>query len=206
MKNKSLMLGALIITLSVIIIGISGSYAYFTNSVTETNSANKGVSANSGNLKMDFTTSQYISATADSLIDDSQVTTKAHHTDFTVQFNNTTTVNSATYRLYLTDITMTNNFKSTYLKWALYDGTNKVAYGDFGSVSLMNGGSSCPTYSSGTPTSCTLSELPLINSVSLTKGTVKNYKLYIWLSNSEENQNSLLNGSFSAKVAFKATT
>ena len=51
-STKIYILGALIITVSLIIIGVSMSYAYFVNSVQEVNPDNKEVRISSGELEI----------------------------------------------------------------------------------------------------------------------------------------------------------
>ena len=93
---------------------------------------------------------------------------------------------------------MTENFKSSYVKWALYRANNTlVTQGDFSNVTLNGTGSGTHNASDITLAS---------ESITSVEGT-KSYKLYIWLSNDpDNNQISLLNGSLSAKVGFRATT
>ena len=196
-STKAFILGALVIVMSIVIIGISVSYSYYINIVEEVNSANQGVSVTSGELTMNFSTSQYISASAAGLIKDADILTKADYTAFSISLPSDADANSALYSLYLTDTSMTSNFKSSYLKWALYNGTTKVADGDFNSVTLSN--ESNGVYQA--------SDITLLNNVSIAKGNTTSYKLYVWLGYSEtENQNSLLEGSLSTKVGFRAVT
>lgn len=196
-SNKAYIFGALVITLSIIIIGISGSYAYFVNEVETKNATNRGVNVSSGDLAVDFTTSSSINADAASLINDSEITTKAHHTDFSISLPSTSKTDNAAYNLYLTDIKMTSNFKSSYLKWALYNGSTSVASGDFSGVALTNEVSGVFDGS----------DIILLANKAIAKGNTESYKLYIWLSNDpDNNQIELLEGQVSAKVAFKAVS
>ncbi|MDE5539368.1 MAG: hypothetical protein K2J20_02655 [Bacilli bacterium] len=196
-STKINVLGALIITMSLIIIGISGSYAYLVVGVTEVNSENKGVVVKSGALTMDFETTATFNANAIGLINDSDMATQAKSTSFTVNLPSTGKVDAAGYDLYLTDIRMSHNFKSPYLKWALYKGTTEVGSGDFNGVTLSN------------PTNNVYdaSRINLLQDVSISKGDTDSYKLYIWLSNDvNAQQNDLLNGALSVKVGFTAFT
>lgn len=187
-SSKAYIIGALVITVSLIVIGISMSYAYFANRVEEINPEKKGVTISSGNLDMTFATSATINATAAGLVNDTDITTKAEHTNFSITLPSTAKVASATYNLYLTDLNISNNLKSPYLKWSLYKNNTKVVDGNFASI--------------GTSTT-----LNLETAVTISKGTTNDYILYIWLSNDPNvNQTSLLSGTFSGKVGFKATT
>lgn len=196
-STKAYVLGALIITMSMVIIGISASYAYYINSVEEVNAGNQGVSVTSGELTMNFATSQYISASAAGLVKDADILTDADYTAFSITLPSNSDVASAKYNLYLTNTSMTSNFKSSYLKWALYSGNSKVANGDFSGVTLSNATNG--VYSA--------SDIQLLSNVSISKGTTTSYKLYVWLSYSATaNQNSLLEGSLSTKVGFRAVS
>ena len=199
-SKKRVILGSLIIVVSIVIIGLSLSYAYYVNTIRETNADNQGASLTSGNLSMDFTTSQNIKATSASLINDADILSEENnnYTAFSISFAEDNTVSEATYNIYLTDISMTENFKSSYVKWALYRANNTlVTKGDFSNVTLNGTGSGTHNASDITLAS---------ESITSVEGT-KSYKLYIWLSNDpDNNQISLLNGSLSAKVGFRATT
>ena len=203
-SKKRVILGSLIIVVSIVIIGLSLSYAYYVNTIRETNADNQGASLTSGNLSMDFTTSQNINATSASLINDADILSEENnnYTAFSISFAEDNTVSEATYNIYLTDISMTENFKSSYVKWALYRANNTanntlVTQGDFSNVTLDGTGSGTHNASDITLAS---------ESITSVEGT-KSYKLYIWLSNDpDNNQISLLNGSLSAKVGFRATT
>lgn len=198
MKNtKAYILGSLIITMAIVIIGLSLSYAYYMNTIKETNADKQGVSITSGELTMNFATSRTITANAAGLIDDTNILTEAEYTAFSVTLPSNAKVNNAAYELYLTDTKMTSNFKSTYLKWALYSANTEVATGDFSGVTLSN----------ATNGVSTASDIALLNNKTITKGTTTEYKLYIWLSNDKNNnQTELLNGSLSTKVGFRAVS
>ncbi len=188
--KKRIILGSLIIVMSIIIIGMSISYAYYVNTVNEVNPTSQGTTFTSGELTMNITTSQNISADAASLIDDADVLTEADYTAFSIVMPSSSDADTATYQLYLTELTITDNFKSADVKWALYnaDATSQIASGNF-----LN--------------ATTGTNFPLVDNITITNGETTAYRLYIWLSNDPiENQTDLLNGSLSAKVGFTATT
>lgn len=187
-SNKIYILGALIITVSLIIIGVSMSYAYFVNSVQEVNPDNKEVRISSGELVMNFASTRTINATAVGLINDSEITTTAEHTDFSVTLPSDAKVDSALYNIFITELNISDNLKSSYLKWSLYNGDTSVASGTFENI--------------GTKTTLNLKE-----NITINKGSTDSYVLYIWLSNDpNNNQTQLLNGSFSGKVGFRGVT
>ncbi len=188
--KKRLVLASLIIVMSIVIIGISISYAYFLNTIEEVNSSNQGLNITSGELTMNFTTERYIKTNSASLINDAEITSKADYTSFSVTMPSSSSADSATYNLYLTELNISDNLKNGYVKWALYDGSgsNQIANGNFASAT-------------------TGTNLTLKNNITISKGNTNSYRLYIWLSNDpNNNQIDLLNGTLSAKVGFTATT
>lgn len=206
-STKAYVLGALIIVMSIVIIGLSVSYAYYINTIEEINPGNQGVSVTSGELTMNFATSQSINALSAGLIRDEDITKTtggADYTAFSITFPNDSKVDNAAYSLFLTDTTMTSNFKSSYVKWALYSADTEVAAGDFSGVTLTSStGEDCSTKG----VVCDASNISLRDNVAITKGTTTSYKLYIWLSYDEtELQNSLLEGTLSTKVGFRAVS
>ncbi len=188
--KKRILLSSLIIVISVVIIGISLSYAYYLNTVEVIRPENQGTSITSGDLTMNFTTDRLINATSAGLINDSDVITEGDYTQFSVSLPSSADTASATYSLYLTELTITDNLKSTYVKWALYNGDASM---------MINSGN----FSNAT----TGTVLSIQNAITINKGETDSYRLYIWLSNDPNNeQNDLLEGSLSAKVGFRAVT
>lgn len=202
-STKAYILGAVIITVSLVIIGVSMSYAYFVNRVEEINPDNQGFSITSGELKMDFATTRTINAARAGLVNDGEIATKAEYTQFSITLPSTAKANSADYQIYLTDNKMTSNFKSGDLKWALYrssaeapDTYTEVTTGDFASVTLST---------EAVEGVYTASNIDVLGATTISKGETVNYKLYLWLSNKENvQQNELLQGKLSTKVAFRA--
>lgn len=198
-SSKAYVLGALIITMSIIIIGLSASYAYYVNKVEEVNAGNQGISVTSGELTMNFATSQTITANAAGLVNDSDILTSADYTAFSITLPANSKVDAALYSLYLTDTSMTSNFKSPYLKWALYSADTQVASGNFSNVNLSSTANADGTYN--------VSDIALLDNVSISKGGTTSYKLYIWLSyDANALQNDLLEGTLSTKVGFRAVS
>ena len=199
--KKRIILGSLIIVMSIVIIGLSISYAYYLNTIEEVNPENQGTNITSGKLSMNFATSQYINATAAGLIDDEDVLDPSNNnfTKFSVIFADDNSVDSATYNLYLTEISMTQNFKNEDVKWALYNSSDvQVANGNFSSATLSSTANDDGTYNAD--------NITLKNDITISPGTTNSYKLYIWLSNDDQtNQIDLLNGTLNAKVGFRAT-
>ena len=113
--KKRILLGSLIIVVSIVIIGISLSYAYFLNEVQEINPDNQGTNITSGELTMNLTSEKYITANGASLINDADIVTKGDYTSFSVTLPSDADASSASYSLYLTELTISDNFKSKYI-------------------------------------------------------------------------------------------
>ena len=199
--KKRIILGSLIIVVSIIIIGVSISYAYYLNTVEEVNPDSQIVDfGSSGELVMNLTTEQLIEANAAYLINDADVLSSDDYTAFRITLPEDAVSASANYNLYLTDIKMTNNFKSEYVKWALYSSTNEqLATGTFNDAILSETANGDGTYNA--------ENITVLSNLNINRGDTVSYKLYIWLSNDPDNkQNDLLEGTLSTKVGFRAVT
>ena len=208
---KSTILGALIITMSLIIIGVSGSYAYFTTSVEKTAGRDPGFSLTSGSVKMNFETTNKLEGTNVTLINEGEYTTKGQSSKFSITLpSDANVVSSAKYNIYLTDIKITKNMQSKYLKWALHkNGASEVIKtGDFSNVTLSEQANSDNTYN--------VTSFDILTDASISKGTTDSYTLYLWLENDpnvnqsdksgQEGAVNLLDGKLEFKVGFRATT
>ncbi len=217
-NSKTTLIGSLILVMAFVIIGISTSFAYYTNNIEQRNQEYKALSVNSGGLVMNFKTvnDKYINATAATLISDADILRSDNYTEFSIEFPNDG--NSATtgkYNIYLTQLKMTDNYVDEDVKWALYDASGtSVANGDFSTATKKTGGSSTTetiTLSNNKTQTITLNEM---NDIAILAPTVINrgnptinYKLYVWLSsNPSKNQNGLLAGKLTGRVAFRGTT
>ena len=210
---KSYVIGALVITISVIVMGLSASYAWYINTVQEVSehSANKGLNVTSGSLVMQLATTndKYINATAAGLVTESDALAGNDYTSFSISLPSTSSVNLSTYKIYLDEIKMTENFVSPYLKWKLlkYNTStstwNAIANGDFSTATKTS-----ETQNADGTYNYNIINLLTNQTISKTTSTVTDsYKLYVWLDySSTVQQNSLLNGKMSMKVGFKATT
>ena len=199
--KKRIILGSLIIVVSIIIIGVSISYAYYLNTVEEVNPDSQIVNfGSSGELVMNLTTEQLIEANAADLINDADVLSSDDYTAFRITLPEDAVSASANYNLYLTDIKMTNNFKSEYVKWALYSSTNEqLATGTFNDAILSETANGDGTYNA--------ENITVLSNLNINRGDTVSYKLDIWLSNDPDNkQNDLLEGTLSTKVGFRAVT
>ncbi len=220
---KNNILAAAIIALSVMIIGISGSHAFFLNEVHEAPGSQNGLTVNSGELQLTFDTlsNKYINVSSAALMTETEALKSNNYTEFSVTLPSTAKISNAAYIFYLTEFSLTKNFKNAWVKWALFDVTNNevsnlqltsaVAKGNFNNVTFKNEPTAEPPTKSEASDYYLVSESPTAPDsskyITINKGengTTKKYRLYLWLENDDkQNQTVLLKGSLSAKVAFR---
>lgn len=173
------------ITLIIITVTFSASRAYYLARITVADQINDTTISNA-NLDIEFLTSQYINEAKMMLINDSDRQTSAPYTSFAITSKSTSTI-STTYTLYLTDFTISDNFVSNDFKWELArktdSGEEQVATGNFANA---------VTGKDYTLTS---------KAITIAPQDTHQYIFRVWLSYTDNDQASLLNGSFSGKIA-----
>lgn len=195
-NERKLIVFSFILVSLLILLGISLTYAYFSRYYSVEGEEPK-TNVETGKLDVDFLTSEYINNKNAKLIDDGSAYTQAEKTHFSVTRSSLNTVEQVYYTLQLVDIKISNNLKSSYFKWRLYEtteidaDTEPLNYGDFKDINCDD------------DSVCTLdlydTKIPLASTVT------DDFVLLVWLSNEEsKNQTELLNGDFSAKVQVTA--
>lgn len=169
------------IVLIIITVTFTISYAFFQTIISGNDTAKK-TEATTGNLAIDFTTSQYINDTNLMLIQDADRAAKAPYTTFTIKPTSDTNVASQ-YNLYLTDINISDNLKSADFKWEIIKGSTTINSGNY--LNATSG------------TDLLLTSTPIDLSATSTGDT---WIFRTWLSETNEDQLSLTNGTFSARV------
>lgn len=187
--NKKTIIIYISVALALVIVAFGLTYAYFSANVKNNDQAEE-TEILSGNLDIEFQTSQWINNTNMMLVNDENKDTEAEKAIFTVK--NVGNVKS-NYELYLTDIEISDNFKnSQYFKWELVitDGAtnqNTTYTGNFSGVS--NG---------------RLKLTPSAKTINV-GNNIDNCVLKVWLSNDpENNQLDLFNGNFQGRVELVA--
>ena len=178
----------LYISIAIIVISITFvvSYAYMTAKVIGNEDANN-TKVSTGTLEVSFTTSSYIKENDMQLINAADVAKSAVHTDFSISHSKNSNVTTK-YNLYLTELTISDNFKSKYFKWELLKNGTTLYRGNFTNAI--------------TEKDYLLTSSPQTLEVSKTD----NYILRIWLENDlQVNQIDLTNGTFSGKVKLIAS-
>lgn len=184
-----------VLYISIVVLLISftfkASYAYFTAIL---NSNTREATGTAGTLSMDYQTSQTIYTEMMLPISASQAPTKAEKSLFTLR--NTGTVPTI-YYLSLTDFQISNNLIDEDFKWELLlDGTT-VASGNFSDA--VSGQDYIFKKSNGKAYTKSISP-------SNDPTTNDSYELRIYILETSDNQNDLLNGTFRGKVKYTAVT
>ena len=205
LKKKSFVKNTVLISVlvvSIIVIGISLSFAYFTMSIQGSSDTGNNQAAIL-NVTTTLTTADAINATSLAIIDGSEYLTKAESIEFTVTNNTDSNVN-ALYTINMTDITISKNMLSQYFKWALVinSDTGNAITGSFQDLSLADEGNTDAS-------TVTIGSKVLIadeNARSLSIGATDTITLYLWLENDDNvDQLYLTNGTFSGKLSLNAT-
>ena len=193
----------IVLVISVIVFGISTSYAFYTASMVGSNEVPLNTAANL-NVTSTLTTSTVISSAELALIEADEYETKGEHVSFTVTNHDDSNVN-AKYTISLEQMSMKNNLFSKYLKWKIIvnKGTTneQVIDGDFADATISAEGNTDKTLVSDLTKSLVSDNNPLQINI----GVTDTVDFYIWLENDAKvNQIYLTSGTFSAKLAINA--
>ncbi len=190
-RENNYFIWAFVLVVLLIVMAVSLTYAYFSRNVSQVGD-DPTTTITTGKLDVDFLTSEYIINTDAQLVDDEEAYILADRSSFSVSRSKDNTVDKVYYTLKLVDIDITDNLKSSYLKWRLYDtadvtsSTEPINYGDFSNFENNS------------------IELHATK-IALPNDVTHNFVLIIWLSNDEtKNQTELLKGSLSVKVEVTA--
>lgn len=203
MKKHIIKIG--ILTVAIITLGISLSYAYYSANMSGKAEITKRQAARL-DLTSTLTDAQAINNSKLSLINASEVETKSEKVEFAVQNASTSTV-AGKYYVYLTNIEISKNLYSKYFKWELVrvtsSGESKIANGDFSTAvrvgSVVDGEANNVV---------TTAEDIGLNKVALQLAinTKDDLIFRLWLENDENiNQIDLTSGSFKGKLKIEAT-
>lgn len=204
-KNRMVKNGVLIsvLIISIIVIGISFSYAFYTAGIVGNSKINQN-SAAKLNVTTTLTSTNAISAAELALIDSSEYLTKAEKVSFSVTNNNDSTI-KAKYTIKLEELSLSKNLFSKYFKWALVINggleNEKVFTGDFADESISLEGNSDTTMVTNLSKILITDEEALLLDINATDSI----EFYIWLENDPIlDQLYLINGNFSGKLSLDA--
>ena len=193
---KSKIMFGMLITLSLALpLIIGASYAIYTIEDTEQKSEEK-VNLQTSNLEVEFEANEYITNKNGRLIAPDEVNERADFSLFTIR-NSAETSNNIKYSISISEIETTYDetikkypLMSKDFKWKLVRITNDLE----------------TPVSEGTFEGVTTDNLEITNNIDLTLAPNEEvtYKLYIWLEESNENQNHLLNRTFKSKITINS--
>lgn len=172
------------IALILITTAFSVSRAFYLARIKITDTINPSTVTNA-NLDIEFLTSQYINEPKMMLINDADRQSSAAYTSFAITSKSTSTI-KANYTLYLTDFTISTNFISEDFKWELVrkDGSSETTISNGNFSSAVSGNDYTLT----------------TEALTISPSETQQYIFRIWLSYTDKDQASLLEGSFSGKM------
>ncbi len=193
-EEKKEIVISIIFVLALLLIGISATYAFFSRRI-ESSKEKTQSNVISGVLDIDFITNKYIHNTQTFLVKDDEIFEKADKSVFTIKRSSESTVDNIKYNLYLDIIVLSEELKSEYVKWALYDTSTP----DNNSIAISNGNFK----DIGDLTKIQLNQTQIY----LPKEDSHDYTLFVWLSYSDTVlQNEFLQKELEVKVSAEAIT
>lgn len=204
----------LILVIALVVIGVSGSYAYYTK-VAQVKSTT--TTATSG--KIDISSNLEVTDNAIKILDEDlrlinagDIETKAKSLEFNIDSTKSTV--NAKYEIYIKGITLTKNLYNADFKWQLVKkGTSNtvIAQGNFSTAVRKEPAEVAgEVYNVSTKANDInlmnyLAEGITANDVVIAAGTTENFIFRIWLeNNTSRNQIDLTNGSFEGKLGIAA--
>lgn len=199
-KNTSNYIKVMILTMALIVLGISATYAYFTSTISG-DSTKTELKAGKLDIDTNLNNTNRINNPKIGLIDRTEKETKAEKVSFYINNTSLSTVD-AKYFIYLKDIELSKNLYSEYFKWELVKNGEVIENGDFKNAIRIDEVS--PTEEKNAIT--TVEEMTINQeAIVLNKNNTDNLIFRVWLENDENiNQIDLTNGSFSGRLYLDA--
>lgn len=205
-KNKEITkysVMVLVFVLSIVVIGVSLSYAYFTANFTGQNDTGLNKAATL-NVTTTLTTAPVIDSSQLALIESTEYITKGEKISFEITNENTSNVN-AKYTIKLVEMSLSQNLFSKYFKWKLVinegTATEKEFNGNFADETKA------PEGTSGKEeiTELTKKLIAEEEALTLSIGQTDNVVFYLWLENEADvDQIYLTEGTFKGKLSMDA--
>lgn len=196
----------LVLVVALIVLGVSGSYAFYTTTIkgtAKTTKATSGVFRVTSNLD----STKAIKNSKINLTNAEDVATKAEKVTFTVTNASDSNI-EGNYFITLKEITISKNLFSNYFKWELLNGETSVASGNFGfdSNTINTIRTDTPTEGEADNVTTTIKDIKLnTEAILLPVNTTHNLTFRIWLENDKnQNQIELTNGTFSGRLYLEA--
>lgn len=162
-----------------IIVGIGYTYSYFSSKST---SEDKTITT--GILDIKYTENEEGIISANNIVPILEENVKTSATKLNFSITNNGNIN-AKYNIKFTNLTIDQELANSDFKWAIYTGDTLVDSGDFTNAS-------------------TDSDYILTQDKTLDEGNTTEYTLYIWINETNDNQDSMKEKTFTAKVSVDA--
>lgn len=194
--SKNYVIICAIFVVSLLILGISLTYAFFETDISSNFTETKFTT---GTFSMDtnLTDASVINATNMTLLNTDEVESKSEKINFTAQAKNNA---NAKFNIYLKNITISSNMIDSSFKWQLLADNKVISSGDFSDIT-KNGKLST------SKTSTNL--IKYYDTYYLTKtgkfngNNEMNFEIRLYLLNSSVDQSSLIDGTFEASAAIE---
>ena len=175
--NKQKLFFISLIGIVVISLMLMTTFAYQSLQTEYKSGSNKDVVVNSGVLDVSFTVSNRINNANMKLYSSYKA---SDYSEFSI--DNTKSNADALYKIKLVDMEYTDNLKTSEFKYTILDADNNVVLkeGDFSSLNST--------------------EIELTEYNPIEKEKTKKIRLYLWLKETNENQNNLKNAAFKGKI------
>ena len=175
--NKQKLFFISLIGIVVISLMLMTTFAYQSLQTEYKSGSNKDVVVNSGVLDVSFTVSNRINNANMKLYSSYKA---SDYSEFSI--DNTKSNADALYKIKLVDMEYTDNLKTSEFKYTILDADNNVVLkeGDFSSLNST--------------------EIELTEYNPIEKEKTKKIRLYLWLKETNENQNNLKNATFKGKI------
>lgn len=181
MNFKKLILTLFLTTITMFSLLIGFSYAWYaTASPTQIDIT----TASRGDIKTNFETTEYITTKTGVPIVDADIAISAAKNKFSINASENMALRS-NYTISIAEISMDQELKTGDFKWQLLKNNSEVARGDFSDI---GDNTTKELYTTG---------------LTLNSNAIDNYELRIWLRENGNDQNSLMNKSFRARVTVK---
>lgn len=159
------------------------TFAYQTLQVEYTSDSKKNLTVNAGVLDVSFVVTNRINDNNIPFLDDYKT---ANYSEFTI--DNTKSSEDASYKIKLVDLEYSDALKTSDFKYTIVkvndDGLEIISEGDFSTLSTT--------------------EIELSKYKTIKKASTEKLRLYLWIKNSNENQNNLKNSSFKGIIQIES--
>lgn len=189
-KNNQIIISIMLV-LSIIVVGISTSYAYFKASIIG-NSTQTHIKSDTFDIKSTLDKTSSLSFSNMKLIDESEIGTLAQVLTFDIKSlaNNS---NKGYFDIYIKDMTISNNLISEYFKYQILLDNKLITTGNFKAITA------------GVGTQTSVSKYVLKNNIAFNDGNNHTVKVRFYLLNDNNvNQINLMNSTVNFKVGINA--